>query len=318
MTTVEPFYYTSDPSFLGARNATGELEFLCSNHNSFNANNTTSVFIMPTRNCDLFMQNNTLNTVSNTDVNLYNTDGSVLIGTGNTDATPTVLGAIERNKAYIVTFTTPAQAGQASWLSKLFTQYFVTTRTYFPDGIEISPSKPVGIVSQEQLYGNQYFNFQGFTSVAGQQYTLCFADVAIQAGTLRVTSFGGCIGSFTSYVQPFSVNSSLIVIVVALTTTTFAAGSEIRVTIDNVATTVTSILAPIVNSSVFANVNEAFRAQQDLLRLEYKQRRSIEEVRTAEVLPKIEEVVKEVKRESISMEEEVQSYEPQQKHQRIY
>lgn len=322
MSNPRPIFFTTDHGIVvQGLNTPGTMFLSTNNANSGTINRTQGIYIMPTFDCVLFAANNSTNGGINTNLQLYSGDGTTLIGSGNSINTFTNIGGLVAFTPYLVNITFGATITLSNtFFTEMYFAETLNTTAFFAAGIETSPSLPSGVTVSEQLYGNKYFNFGGFTTVAGTQYTLCFADVALQSGTLNVVlSNFGAGNIFTAYTQSFVSNNSLIVVLTANTSATCPANAQVQVTITNVGTTVRQMIAPVLNAAVFPI--SAIQAVQFSSMMAMQEKiesvRSLRAIKSAVVLPTIVEL-NEIKRESISMEEEVQSYEPQQKHQRIY
>jgi len=253
--SLNPIWYTTDHGFVVQGLSPGNTTMFLSTNgaNSGIINRTQAMYIMPSFDCVLQAANNASNGGVNTILSLYNFDGTVLIGTGNTINAFATIGALVAGEVYMINIAFGAAIALTNtYFTELRFQQTLYVTDFFLGGLEISPSLPSGVTVSTQLYGNRYFNFGGFAVTAGQQYTLCFADVALQNGTLNVAlSNFGATNIFTAYNQSFVSNNSLIVVMQANVTGVCPANSQVQVSIATAGTTVTQTIAPIFNSAMF-------------------------------------------------------------------
>jgi hypothetical protein len=278
---------------------------------------------MPTFDCTLFAANNASNGGVNTLIELYSYDAETLIGSGNSINTFTSIGALVAYTPYLINITFGAAIALSNtWFTEMYFAQTLNATDFFAGGLEISPSLPSGVTNAPQLYGNQYFDFAGFTTVAGQQYTLCFADVALQSGTLNVVlSNFGATNIFTAYSQAFVANNSLIVVLQANTSATCPANAQVQVSIASVGTTVRQNVAPILNASVFASViPQMQQARAAVASATQAKVSAIRAIRNKAAAPAIMPPPSIIVADTMQMSEDEEYFQarPDRKHKRIY
>lgn len=211
---------------------------------SFLANNVFIIYIAPEQNLYIASLNNSnaLQTAQNVNVQLFDS-GNSLIG-GNNTTTATTLGLMQKDQLYylqITTSTVPNNNTPGVWLFELRGGIIASMDQFFPAGLEDYPLL-TGIVRTNLPNGAKTFTFTNVTVTQGQQVALCFADVAIQAGTFSVTVTGSCVGVFAPYQQAFVVNNSVAIIMSALADATISSGT--------VVVTLTAITGALVNCNL--------------------------------------------------------------------
>jgi len=169
---------------------------------------------------------NPVQTAQNVNVQLYDYNNNLLGGNNTTFATN--LGVLEKDQQYYLKITTAAGTaivqGPTVYLFELRAGVLAEMDQFFADGLQDFPLID-GVVRTNQNYGAKTFTFTNVTVTAGQQVALCFADVALQAGTFAVTVTGNCIGVFVPYQQAFVANNSVAIIMTALADATIATGT---------------------------------------------------------------------------------------------
>jgi len=197
---------------------------------------------------------NPVQTAQNVNVQLFDYNNNLIGGNNTTFATN--LGTLEKDVQYYLKITTAAGTaivqGPTVYLFELRAGFLAAMDQYFAAGLEDFPLIN-GIVRTDQALGAKTFTFTNVTVTAGQQIMLCFADVALQAGTFDVTVTGNCVGVFAPFQQAFVANNSVAIIMSALADATIALGT--------VGVTLTAITGSVVQAN-FALVKSSGKFTQ--------------------------------------------------------
>lgn len=128
--------------------------------------------------------------------------------------------SIISGETYVFTFYTSAALLANATLFTLVARSTQSVSNYFSSGFENAfLPLPSSVNITTDNFGQVTYNFTNYPLALGQRINLCFASFAQQNGQVSITSSNPTI--FSSYSDPFTLNSSVAVFIRANTAATF-------------------------------------------------------------------------------------------------